>query len=798
MSFGGIDALTLRLLRGLIPGYVGDTLAQRIQRAAFFLTMLLVGVLGAGMLVLSLVNLRAATLNAHTLTLQTLRGDLVNQLDGIANEMHYLSQSPLVWTAISDSAGRDAYLRPYLRGQSGLNRMTRLTLLDYRGRLIAGGQAPLDPDSDVDLRLPLQQAQQHGKPAGHVVAKEQRLILAFPVVFPYTQKVIGVLLGEVRLDRLVQARAGSLGENHGLALRHDKNELLVFPGLDGDRFLEISLPLASREIDGLYVFDLELFQRQPVWLISALPVMGLFTVSAALLVWFVWTASHRLATGLTRRLDRLAESVQRGGDPETLPEDLSDDEIGLLSRVLKDSLRANRDFTRTLEERVARRTSELAASEAKYRFLAESIKDVVWTLDTETLRFLYVSPSVQGQRGYTPAEVLAAPLEAALMPWQVAALKAEIVARKADFLSGAQPPDHFYTHLLELPCKDGGSVWAESVTRFRVDEQSSHVIVLGVSRDISERRRAEELQRFAAFQSGIAEMGISVLHNIGNAITAVTVDAEALTKASADLARVADLLDRAADAELATSTDGPRDRADAQRRATLLREAAAVIRSLQETGLRAPGQRIADSVRHIADMVRIQQNATLPDAVCFSFDLGQALRDVLLMHEVDLQRGGIVVELLLDPDLPPLTLPRNALLQALMHSVGNACRAIRARTDGVDAGRLEIHAERLDPERVRISFIDNGIGFEPAQRATLFQATAEAPGLHATALFAQEIGGRVELDSPGPGQGARLLLELPLMPRGAKARIMCDADASLLTVDGMAMRAGPRIDRSQL
>jgi len=771
MSFRGIDALTQRLLRRLIPGYVGDTLAHRIQRAAFSLTMLLVGVLGVGMLVLSLLNLRATTLNADALTLQTLRGDLVNQLDGIANEMQFLSQSPLVWTAISDSAGRDAYLRPYLRSQSGLNRLTRLTLLDYRGRLIAGGQTPLGPENDADLRLPLQQAQQHGKPVGHVDASGQRLILAFPVVFPYSQAVIGVLLGEVPLDQLVQARADSLGESHGLAMRQAARELLVFPKTGGERYLSTTLPLTSSEVEGLYTFELELFERQPVWLISALPVIGVFAALAALLIWFTWTASHRLAVGLTQRLDRLAESVQRGGAPDSLPEDPANDEIGLLSRVLKDSLKANHTLTATLEERVAQRSSALAASEAQYRFLTENIKDVVWMLDTESLRLLYVSPSVKTLMGYTPEELDGALLDVVLLPQWAGSLKALILERAAAFRSGEEAADRFYLNQVEQPLKGGGSIWSEVITCYRIDERSGHVILLGVTRDISQRRRAEELERYAAFQSGVAEMSVSVLHNIGNAITAVTTDAEDLCKASADLVRVAELLELHADEEAAGLVSAGSGREIVhqkviERQIKIEREAAAVIRRLHQDGLKARGQRIADSVRHIADIVRIQQNAALPDTRISSFDLAAVIHDVLALHEDSLQQSAIETELNLAYDLPPLTLPRNQFQQALMHVMRNACKAIQlrpaAQMQDKTPGRIEIRAERLDADRVRISVSDNGIGLASDQLEAVFRPGSAGLGLHTTALFAQEVGGSVRLESQGPGQGARLVLELPL------------------------------------
>lgn len=755
------DTLSHRLLRLFMPGYSGDSLAQRIQRGAFTLAMLLVGVLGLGILILQVIHVRTVTLAAHQITLQALRDGLANQIDGIADELRFLSRSPLVWTAISDSAGRDAYLRPYLRSQSELNHLTRLTLLDYRGRLIAGGQQPLDPASEVELRLPMQQAQRRARPVGHVSADGSRLILAFPVVYPYSRDVIGILLGEAPLRQLMQARIGTLGAEHGLVLRHGERELFVHAESNGRRYLSLATPLLSQKVKHLYAFELELFEHQPKWLLAALPTLAVYLALAALLVGFTWHASHRLAAGLTQRLERLATAVARGGDPAALPEDPEQDEIGLLTRVLKDSLRANHALTSTLEERVARRTGELAASEAQYRFLAENIKDLVWLLDVESMRLLYVSPSVQGLMGFSAEELTEARLDVVLQPRQAEALKALIRDRAEAFRAGTAPHDRYYQNEVEQPIKGGGSVWTEVITCYRTDERSGRILLLGVTRDISQRRRAEEMERYAAFQAGIAEMGVSVLHHIGNAITSVNADAEALCKASADLTRVAELLEHNASDEAASLARAAPSRADAERQLKIEREAAAVIRRLYEEGLKARGQRIADSVRHIANIVRLQQNAALPDVAVTSFELDEVMRDVLALHADTLKQNAIEVELSLDADLPHLSLPRNQLQQALMHLTRNACKAIKSRPPGAPPGRIRIRGERLDAQYVQVNIIDNGIGLDAAGIEAAFHVGGAGLGLHSTALFVQSIGGRVSLHSDGPGQGARLLLVLP-------------------------------------
>ncbi len=142
----------------------------------------------------------------------------------------------------------------------------------------------------------------------------------------------------------------------------------------------------------------------------------------------------------------------------------------------------------------------LKESETQYRILTESIKDVVWILDAQSLCFRYISPSVERLRGYTPEEVISEPLEAALVPEVYPIILALINARKAAFLSGQAAPDLFYTDEVEQPTRAGKRVWTEVITNYYLNAESGRVEVRGVSRDISERKQAEAVLQLSQLE----------------------------------------------------------------------------------------------------------------------------------------------------------------------------------------------------------------------------------------------------------------------------------------------------------
>lgn len=146
-------------------------------------------------------------------------------------------------------------------------------------------------------------------------------------------------------------------------------------------------------------------------------------------------------------------------------------------------------------------------SYAHYRLLTENIKDVVWTLDTETLHYRYVSPSMERLRGYTPEELLAVPVTHALTADASEHLINLIRSRAQNVLSDKELPRKYYTDEVEQPCKDGSTIWTEVISSYYRNPENGRVEMRGVTRDISERKQMEmALQEMATtdFLTGIS------------------------------------------------------------------------------------------------------------------------------------------------------------------------------------------------------------------------------------------------------------------------------------------------------
>jgi PAS domain S-box-containing protein/putative nucleotidyltransferase with HDIG domain len=147
----------------------------------------------------------------------------------------------------------------------------------------------------------------------------------------------------------------------------------------------------------------------------------------------------------------------------------------------------------------SRKEAELkvAESEEKYRLLTEKTADIIWTADL-SLRPTYVSPSIEKVLGFTPEEHLKQPVEAQMTPASYANVQALLQEELRREQEGRNDPERTIRGETEYYHKNGSTVWMENLVSAVRDKEGHIIGVHGVSRDVRDRRQAEEEAKLAA------------------------------------------------------------------------------------------------------------------------------------------------------------------------------------------------------------------------------------------------------------------------------------------------------------
>ncbi len=179
-----------------------------------------------------------------------------------------------------------------------------------------------------------------------------------------------------------------------------------------------------------------------------------------------------------------------------------------------------------------KRTEEaLRKSQERYRLLADNVTDVIWTTDMD-LNLTYVSPSVVRLQGYSRDEIIALPLEQIMTPSSLKTVRKALAEELA--VESREQKDLSRSRTLETEelRKDGSTVWAEMKVTFLRDPDGRPAGILGVTRDITERKQAEEaLRESEAEFRGVAETAAAAIFIIqGAKFRYVNPGAERLTR----------------------------------------------------------------------------------------------------------------------------------------------------------------------------------------------------------------------------------------------------------------------------
>ncbi|MDD2700700.1 MAG: diguanylate cyclase [Sideroxydans sp.] len=219
--------------------------------------------------------------------------------------------------------------------------------------------------------------------------------------------------------------------------------------------------------------------------------MGFGLISVVLVSLVAILLARRMTKGL-QHLMTVASAVEHGWSKRRADVGRHD-EIGKLSRYLDRMLDA-----------IEQQKDLLSQSEAKYRFLADNISDVIWVMNLTTDRWAYVSPSVQKLLGYSAEEVMQQSYLQTLTADSRDKVSRLLAERTRSYLQG-ESGDAAYTDEVEQLRKDGAIVWTEITTHIARNEKNE-LVVLGVSRDIGERKKAEEQIRNLAFYDLLTQL----------------------------------------------------------------------------------------------------------------------------------------------------------------------------------------------------------------------------------------------------------------------------------------------------
>ncbi|MGD9277632.1 MAG: PAS domain S-box protein, partial [Desulfobacterales bacterium] len=134
---------------------------------------------------------------------------------------------------------------------------------------------------------------------------------------------------------------------------------------------------------------------------------------------------------------------------------------------------------------------ELRESKERFKFLAEKMADIVWTVNLD-FQTTYVSPSIEKILGFTPEERKRQTLEEMITPESLKRVQMMFLEELRRDETGNADPDRSVTIEVEYYRKDGSTVWMENSVKAMRDNSGAIDGMYGVSRDITERKIAEE------------------------------------------------------------------------------------------------------------------------------------------------------------------------------------------------------------------------------------------------------------------------------------------------------------------
>ena len=362
--------------------------------------------------------------------------------------------------------------------------------------------------------------------------------------------------------------------------------------------------------------------------------------------------------------------------------------------VLQNSAGARTGVTCVARDITARKQAEekLRVSEERHRLIADHAIDNLWTSALDGT-LTYLSPSIEKMVGYSPAEMMRQSLANLFAPDSLPRAL-DYLQRLSACLQAGLPLEPFRGEL-EMRRKDGTMVWTEITAFPLLDAAGNFVELVGVTRDMSERKRAEaalqdtnlQLQQATAQATKMASQAKSA--NAAKSEFLANMSHEMRTPMNGIIGLTGLLLDTTLD--------------PAQRH-------------YAET-VRLSGQVLLQLITDILVLSKIEAGKLELETV--DFDLHELLGDLAVTMAFNAAKKGVEFLCAAEPEVPQfLRGDPGRLQQVLTNLAGNA---LKFTAQGEVFVRATVESESAEAACLRFSVRDTGIGIPVDKLGLLFE-----------------------------------------------------------------------------
>ena len=321
-------------------------------------------------------------------------------------------------------------------------------------------------------------------------------------------------------------------------------------------------------------------------------------------------------------------------------------------------------------------------------------------------------------------------------------------------------------HDILLKRKDGSTIPTIMTAVPYCNVNGEIIGTIQMFKDITYRIEAQKQVALQAEQRGKLEMSISILHDIGNAITGM----ESLVKIQKEdgkwpednaLGMLQKMFKEKSDEidQVIGSGKGQQIQVFIDK---LKRALAGRKKRLDDTSTK-----LLSAIGHVTDILYLQRMYANPNVVKpVLINVLELIQDSVSMFSASLKKRMITVNIEAQGHVPEIKLDRTRIMQVIINILNNACESFDS-VQSNNSRKLDIIISKK-AENIEIVISDNAAGISTEQSTAVFdngyttKKNGSGIGLYQCKSIIESHGGNIDFSSDGPGRGASLTITLPI------------------------------------